>query len=259
MGFVASDHMPGGARKCRTLRPRCRGRKRSLRPGLRWRGFRPARGWSHSAAATAAVFPSWVPLNNAILLTAHDGDAAAAATELTSVYADAGVDGWALWVPSAATDLDAPDDAYQVGGLRRDTTTLVMQAHLPRGLQLHDGVIRASIAAATRAGDEPVPSTDLGEPEMEPGLAAWVMAHDEVAVAGAWSFLHERDCGIYAVGTVPGWRRRGLARSLLEHVLADAHRRGARTATLQSTRIAQQLYQSLCFEPAGRYEEWASG
>ena len=133
-----------------------------MRPGLRWRGFRPARGWSHSAAATAAVFPSWVPLNNAILLTAHDGDAAAAATELTSVYADAGVDGWALWVPSAATDLDAPDDAYQVGGLRRDTTTLVMQAHLPRGLQLHDGVIRASIAAATRAGDEPVPSTDLG-------------------------------------------------------------------------------------------------
>ena len=127
------------------------------------------------------------------------------------------------------------------------------------GLQLHDGVIRASIAAATRAGDEPVPSTDLGEPEMEPGLAGWVMVHKEVAVAGAWSFLHEQDCGVYAVGTVPGWRRRGLARSLVEHVLADARGHGARTATLQSTRIAQQLYQSLGFEPAGRYEEWVSG
>jgi ribosomal protein S18 acetylase RimI-like enzyme len=211
-----------------------------------------------SSAAAAAVFPSWVPLNNAILLDAHDGAAAAAASELTSVYADAGVDVWALWVPSRATDLDAPDEVREVGGLRRDTTTLVMQATLPQGLRLHDGVVPASIAAATRATDEPVSATDLGEPETAPGLAAWVMVQDDVAVAGAWSFLHESDCGIYAFGTLPGWRRRGLARSLVEHVLADAERRGARTATLQSTRMAQPLYESLGFEPAGRYEEWTS-
>jgi len=74
-------------------------------------------------------------------------------------------------VPSAATDLDAPDDVDRVGGLRRDTTTLVMQAHLSPGLRLHDGVVRASIAEAACAGDEPVPFTDLGEPDMEPGLA----------------------------------------------------------------------------------------
>jgi len=145
-----------------------------------------------------------------------------------------------------------------VGRLRRDTTTLVMQATLPKGLRLHDGVAPASIAAATRATDEPVPAADLGEPETAPGLAAWVMVQDDVAVAGAWSFLHESDCGIYAFGTLPGWRRRGLARSLVEHVLADAERRGARTATLQSTRMAQPLYESLGFEPAGRYEEWTS-
>ena len=198
----------------------------------------------HSAAATAAVFPSWVPLNNAILLNGTDAAATSAADELIGVYAGAGVDAWALWVPSAATNLDAPDAVRRVGGFRRDTTTLVMQASLPPGLQSHDGVVRASIADAARAGDEPVPFTDLGEPETEPGLAGWVMLHDAVAVAGAWSFLHEKDCGIYAVGTVPGWRRRGLARNLVEHVLADARRRGARTATLQSTRMAQQLYQS---------------
>jgi len=208
----------------------------------------------HSAAATAAVFPSWAPLNNAILLNGHDGDAAPSAViELTGVYADAGVDAWALWVPSAATDLDATDYVQKVGGFRRDTTTLVMQAYLPPGLRLHDGIVRASFADASRAGDEPVPFTDLGEPEMEPGLAGWVMVHKEVAVAGAWNFLHEQDCGIYAVGTAPGWRRRGLARSLVEHVLADARLHGARTATLQSTRIAQQLTSACIFWPeAGR-------
>jgi len=44
----------------------------------------------------------------------------------------------------------------------------------------------------------------------------------------------------------------------MEHVLADAQRRGARTATLQSTRMGLPLYESLGFEPVGRYEEWVS-
>ncbi len=88
--------------------------------------------------------------------------------------------------------------------------------------------------------------------------SAWVIVRDGMAVAGAWSFLRERDCGIYAVETLPQWRRRGLARSLMEHVLADAQRRGARTATLQSTRMGQPLYISLGFEPVGRYAEWTS-
>ena len=82
----------------------------------------------HSAAATAAVFPSWVPLNNAILLNGNETAAASAAIELMGVYAGAGVDAWALWVPSAATNLDDPDAVQRVGGFRRDTTTLVMQA-----------------------------------------------------------------------------------------------------------------------------------
>ena len=86
-----------------------------------------------------------------------------------------------------------------------------------------------------------MPVDELGEPETAPGLSAWVMLQNNVAVAGTWSFVHERDCGIYTVGTMPRWRRRGLARRLVEHALADARRRGARTASLQSTPMAQRL------------------
>jgi GNAT superfamily N-acetyltransferase len=213
-----------------------------------------------SPAAIAAVFPSWEPLNNAIMLGAPDSTAAAVtASQLASTYTKAGIDTWAFWVPSCTTDLDAPDDLSGVGGLKRDTTTLVMRTTLRSGLRRHDGVVRASIAAATRAaGDGPVRIEDLGEPAGGPGLTGWVMIHDDVAVAGAWSFLHESDCGIYTVGTLPEWRRRGLARALMEHVLAHAHHRRARTATLQSTRMGQPLYESLGFEPVGRYEEWVS-
>ena len=180
-----------------------------------------------SAATVAAVFPSWAPLNNAIMLGAYDRvEAAVLASQLRAVYADAGVNVWALWVPSRVHRSGHARRCARCRRARRDTTTLVMRAAVPDGLQLHDGVFRVSIAAATcAADDEAVSATDLGELEQVAGLAAWVMVHDDVAVAGAWTFLYERDCGIYAVGTVPAWRRRGLAGSLMEHFLADAHRR----------------------------------
>ena len=211
-----------------------------------------------SSATVAAVFPAWSPLNNAILLAGADG-ASVAIAHLSSVYAEEGVGAWALWLPTRRTDLDAPDEVRELDGFKRDTTTLVMRTALPEELPPHDRVVRTSIAAATRAaGDGPVPAAHLPKPDWLPGLDGWVMVHDELAVAGAWSFLHGTDCGIYAVGTLPDWRRRGLARALMLHVMGDAKRRGARTATLQSTRMGRPLYASLGFEPVGRYEEWIS-
>ena len=45
----------------------------------------PAARLVHSAAATAAVFPSWVPLNNAILLNGNETAATSATIELMGV------------------------------------------------------------------------------------------------------------------------------------------------------------------------------
>ena len=129
-------------------------------------------------------------------------------------HADAGVYA-ALWVPSTTANLDATDNGYQVGGFKRDTTTLVMQARLPPGMRRHDDVVRTSIASASRAGDEPVPAV-----RPEPGLTGWVMVEDDVAVAGAWSFpaqaglrdLRRRDRAGEAPtgpGATPGGARAG--------------------------------------------------
>ena len=204
-----------------------------------------------------ALFPSWAPLNNAVLIGANGG--AAAVAELRDAYAAAGVEKWALWRPSAATNWDAPDVEQELGGLTRDTTTLVMEAALTREFPHHAGVVRSSMTAVKRfSDDEQVSAAELGEPESTPGLSAWVIVLDGVVVTAAWSFVHGLDCGIYAVGTSPERRRLGLARSLMEHILADATRGGARTASLQSTRMGQRLYESLGFEAVGRYEEWAS-
>jgi GNAT superfamily N-acetyltransferase len=208
------------------------------------------------AQAAVAVFPAWAPLNNAILRVGPD-TADETVAQLASTYRAAGVESWACWVPSPATDFTAPD-AGAVRNMTRDTTTLVMQATLSDHLRLRDAVVATSIATVARfAADEPVPAAQLGRPDGLPGLSGWALVHDDEVVSAAWSCVHASDCGVYAVGTLPAMRRRGFARTLVEHVLADARRIGARTASLQSTPMAQSLYEQLDFAPVGRYEEWA--
>ena len=205
----------------------------------------------------AAVFPRWSPLNNAILLDPPSTDTASeAAAELSEVYHSAGVTSWALWVPSPALDLDAPDTVSAVDGMVRDTSTLVMTRDLEHGMPSHPGVLRTTVEVANLAGDEPVPAVELPDSYGASDVEGWVLVLDEQAVAGAWTFRNGEDVGVYAVGTAPKWRRRGLARALMLHVLADAHHRGARTASLQSTRMGEPLYALLGFRPVGRYDEW---
>src|SRR5262249_10795792 len=186
------------------------------------------------------------------------GSGLTAANRAENRFRESGVDVWALWLPGCAADLDAPDRLGKIRALKRDTTTLVMRTALPARLRYDARVVRTSIATATRASDEPVPVAGLGEPDAVPRLAAWVLVHDGCAVAGAWSYLQRTDCGIYALGTVPSMRRRGVAGALVGHVLAYAAGARGRTATLQSTRMGQPLYESLGFVPVGRYEEWIS-
>lgn len=209
---------------------------------------------SHPDRSVAAVFPAWAALNNAIMHGPSSPErAAAAAAELAGLYRAAGVPAWALWLRSRATDLEPPLATPSVAGMVEDTRTLVMTRRVTPGSS-HPSVVRTSIEASGLATDEPVLA--LPEPDGVPGLDGWAFVHEGVAVAGAWSYLHGTDCGLYAIGTVPHMRRRGLAAALIQHVLADAYRRGARNASLQSTRMGVPLYRSLGFVAAGRYEEW---
>ena len=209
-----------------------------------------------TSGAIVATFPSFAPMNNAIMSSPHDADLWAESDRLKGAYRRAGVSSWAAWIRSRATSFEAADAIPELRGFKRDATTLVMEAKRLPSFRTSSAVRLASIDAASRAGDEPVPTSELGETNADGKLAGWVMTDGDVAVAGAYRFLHGSDCGVYAVGTAPAWRRRGLARRLVEHLLADASRRGARSATLQSTSMAQNVYASLGFAAVGRYEEW---
>src|SRR5215475_6232326 len=71
-----------------------------------------------AGTSLAAVFPAWLPLNNAILLDRPTAEAASAASlELEAVYAQAGVTQWALWLPNPALDFEFPDEVTSVDGM----------------------------------------------------------------------------------------------------------------------------------------------
>src|SRR5262245_25033400 len=91
-----------------------------------WRALARLSAAAHvqrSEHGVVAIFPNWQPLNNAIVPA---GAVAARAPMIAKLYADAGVDTWALWVPSRVKDLDGPDEVRSVSGLRRDVTTQIM-------------------------------------------------------------------------------------------------------------------------------------
>ena len=70
---------------------------------------------------------------------------------------------------------------------------------------------------------------------------------DGESVATAIALDHEGDCGIYNVGTSEHARRRGLASALTALHLHEALARGCRTASVQSTPMAEHVYAAVGF------------
>lgn len=81
-----------------------------------------------------------------------------------------------------------------------------------------------------------------------------VRADREAVVAYCSCWLVSDELHINNVAVRPEWRRRGVGRALLRHILHEAGQRGAHRATLevrQSNDAARTLYAGLGFEVAG--------
>ena len=74
--------------------------------------------------------------------------------------------------------------------------------------------------------------------------------------ATAMAFDDDGDCGIFNVSTHESARRHGLATTLTAIQLLDAVGRGCRTASLQSTAMAEGVYSAVGFRDLGRFLEY---
>jgi N-acetylglutamate synthase len=145
--------------------------------------------------------------------------------------------------------------------------TLVLRARLAAAIALPAPAVEVELAAmtawveATRAllgiASEALPRLlDRAASYPLPQIGALVRRGDEVVACGL-AKVEEDHVGLFAVHTAPGLRGTGLGRAIVGALLADAQRRGARTAYLQVTAQnapALALYRRFGFDTA--YDYW---
>ena len=204
----------------------------------------------------AAVFPhepERAVYNNALLeRDLGPGERSDALDAMEAVYAAAGITRFAAWVHET-------DPAMRAGleqrGYTLDTTTRAM------GMALDDiRVPRPEIPLGPVGWAEYLRMDSLPPDFLEHAdhaafhlLAARI---DGEMVAAALAYDFGGDSGIYNVGTVERARRRGLGTALTAAQVHDARARGCRTASLQSTPMAERVYSAVGFRDLGRILEY---
>lgn len=205
------------------------------------------------AAAVFAHEPARSVYNNALL--ERDLGPAARAQALAAMeaaYAAAGVERFAAWVHESDLALRADIEAR---GYTLDTTTRAM------GVELADIRVpppEIDLAPATwteylRAAELPA---GLLEDVDEHAFHVQIARLAGRSVATGLAFDCDGDSGIYNVGTHEHARRRGLGTAVTALLVHDAALRGCRTASLQSTAMAERVYAAVGFRDLGRILEY---
>ena len=176
---------------------------------------------------------------------------AAALDDVETIYGTAGVERFAVWVHDSD---DATRAAVESRGYVFDSSTRAMARELADLPPEPSPVDAAPLAWPGYLAMFELPATLLAGDMAEFRLLAARV--DGADVAAAMAFDHEGDCGIYNVGTLEPFRRRGLATALTAVLLRDAVARGCLTASIQATPMAEGVYASLGFRDLGRYHEY---
>lgn len=207
----------------------------------------------------AAVFPSEPArgiYNNALLDRGLATRARAAALDaMEAAYASAGVDRYAAWVHESDEAMRADIEA------RGDT---IASSTLAMGMALDDIAVPRPVIDLAPA-DWRAYGKYLAAVGVPPGLLddvdprafnLLIAQLDGAHVATGLAFDLDGDRGIYNISTVESHRRRGLGTALTALLLHDARDRGCRTASLQSTAMAERVYAAVGFRDLGRILEY---
>lgn len=204
----------------------------------------------------AAVFPGEPErgiYNNALLDRGlGDAECARALDAMESAYAAAGVTRFAAWVHERddALQADVNTRGYVFDSSTRAMAMAMEDIRLPR-----PEIDSVPLAWPDYLAMFELPPGLLGGRGHE-ALRLIAARIDGANVAAAMAFDHDGDCGIYNVGTLEAFRRRGLGTALTALHLHDAAARGCRTASVQSTPMAEGVYRAVGFRDLGRFLEY---
>ena len=188
----------------------------------------------------------------------------AALPELESVYAEAGVRAWTVWIHESDAEASA---LVSAAGHALDSSPEGM------GCQLDELIAPEGLDELPFDGKPPVDDLRLvlaegyGFPLEVVGRALKNVPGGSETLVGI-AHLDGRpactvqvtivgdDAGVFSVATAPWARGRGLARRLQYLLLQRARARGARTTTLQSSSMGRPVYLALGYRPFGAMNMW---
>jgi ribosomal protein S18 acetylase RimI-like enzyme len=189
------------------------------------------------------------------LIDAHAG--------IATLYAAAGVRAWTVWTRPG----DEPAArALGAAGHRLDGSPMLMAAAMaeldlqPRmdlrlaGEDAWAALARCNDAAYGLPHEEGFEAVLPGV--SDPAARAYVALEDGEPVAGAGTLVHEGDCEMVFVATVPAAQRRGLASELMRRGLRDARDAGCTTASLEASSRGEGVYARLGYRSLGRLGLW---
>lgn len=212
--------------------------------------------------ATLVPVREWFSIFNSVF---YETSAALARhhAAFATAYEAAGVKAWTVWVPPG--EHEAPR-LLESRGHRLDSTPMLFAATIDS----------LDLTPAIDLVTDPSPSWRLVAEINDRAhgvLEAWSMAAVFQVMNDSASHLHiacddgtpvsalvarerDADCYFWFVATVPEARRRGIASELMRHALREARERGCLTTSLESTKMAEPMYDQLGYRPLGRYQMW---
>jgi GNAT superfamily N-acetyltransferase len=184
--------------------------------------------------------------------------------ELASVFAEAGVRAWTVWAHESDVESGA---LLGAAGHLLDGTPEGMGCALedliePDGVGELDytdnpdaGVLQSVLA---RGYGFPLAMSErvaAGVPS-GPGTIVAVASLEGRPACTAQVTVVDGDAGIYAVATIPEARGRGLARRLQFELLRRARELGAKTTSLQASKLGRGVYEALGYQSFGPMNMW---
>ncbi|HET6831628.1 MAG TPA: GNAT family N-acetyltransferase [Solirubrobacterales bacterium] len=186
----------------------------------------------------------------------------AALDELATIYRDAGVHAWTVWVPDfdRASGALLADRGHALDGAPRGMALELDELRpvpLPDGVEVAGGEMATIGSINDRAYGIDGPGWAAAMPneptiDVDSGLALV----DGEPVACALVIASGDDACVSAVATLPEHRGRGLAGALISRLLTAAGERGVRTGSLQASKAGAPVYERLGFADLGFIELW---
>lgn len=177
-----------------------------------------------------------------------------------------------FWVTATAATVDEVRSLAETYDLAEVTTQPGMAIESPETIEADEPSISISLATDTDDLEDAVevfaPVFDIGRQHAARShppsylsaerLDVFVGRADDRPVACGVSYRDDMAAGVYSIGVIEAFRRRGIGRAMTAEVLRYGAAKGSRYGVLQSSEMGYPLYETMGFETVETYTHFGT-